>query len=254
MEYSWFSFLLIGLLLLFILLTIILRNKRIVAGILVSLATIILIWKTIEFSYYAINHTGTYPIEISHISYFVFGVIILSGLTKFYFTAGIFGFISGLGYMVAGIVSPASVVTSLPTHLFVMGIISHMILLFGGMLTLFSFTKYEMKRFYFPLIGLVLVFIFAYLVDQKYIYPEATGLNNLVVIRMINWDILSYLGIDSTNHIINVIATIGIYLLVIILVILINLINNKIFKNKPYFKHNFDIYRALSNNKLYKAN
>ena len=71
--------------------------------------------------------------------------------------------------MVAGIVSPASVVTSLPTHLFVMGIISHMILLFGGMLTLFSFTKYEMKRFYFPLIGLVLVFIFAYLVDQKYI-------------------------------------------------------------------------------------
>lgn len=169
MEYRWFSFLLIGLLLFFILLTIILRNKRIVAGILISLATIILIWKTIEFSYYAINHTGTYPIEISHISYFVFGVIILSGLTKFYFTAGIFGFISGLGYMVAGIVSPASVVTSLPTHLFVMGIISHMILLFGGMLTLFSFTKYEMKRFYFPLIGLVLVFIFAYLVDQKYI-------------------------------------------------------------------------------------
>lgn len=254
MEYRWFTILLLVIFILFIIFAIFVRKKRIIAWILIFLAAIILTRKTIEFAYYGLTNTGTYPIEISHISYFVFGVIILSGVTKLYFTAGIFALLSGLGYIVAGVASPQTVINSLPTHLFIMGIISHMILLLGGILVLFDFTKYSKKYFYFPLIGLCLVLLLAYLVDNKYLYPNATGLDNLVVIKLINGSILTYLGVDSNNLILNYLATGAIFVAVIIIIYLINVINNKIFKMETITTKNFSIYKELSSRAIYKIN
>ena len=163
MDYYYFSILLASLVIAFSLFVGLIKSEKLVVFILALFASILLIWKIIEFTYYGLTHTGTYPIEISHISYFVFSVIILSGIRSLYFTAGIFAFLSGCGYALAGLVSPKSIVTSLDFPIFVMGIVSHMMLLLGGMLTLFKYHKYQVKYFYFPIIGLVLACVLAYL-------------------------------------------------------------------------------------------
>ena len=73
-------------------------------------------------------------------------------------------------------------------------------LLLGGMLTLFKYSKYDLKYFYFPIIGLILACILAYLAENHYIYPDATGLDNLVIIKLINGSILSYLEVNLDNQ------------------------------------------------------
>lgn len=251
MEVIWFPILLICLLTFFIFVTVKIRSEKVVSILLLILALIILPWKIIEFSYYAITKTGTYPIEISHISYFVFGVIVLFGIKKLFFTAGIFSFISALGYIVGGVASPSTGMETLEFHIFIMGIISHFILLFGGLLLLFKVNKYNLREFYIPVIAFVLVLVFAYLVNQKVLYPEASGLDNLVVIKLIKGTILSYLKLDISNVVINRIVTSLIYLLVILVIFIINLANNKIFKNK--LNNTFGIgILALKQVKVYK--
>ena len=250
MDYYWFSILLASLVIAFSLFVGLIKSEKLVVFILALFASVLLIWKIIEFTYYGLTHTGTYPIEISHISYFVFSVIILSGIKKLYFTGGIFAFISGCGYTLAGLVSPKSIVTS---PIFVMGVISHMMLLLGGMLTLFKYSKYDLKYFYFPIIGLILACILAYIAENHYIYPDATGLDNLVIIKLINGSILSYLGVDLDNQLLNWSVTILIFILVGALIFLINVFNNYLFKNKVNNHYNFGLLPLLQGNRIYKA-
>lgn len=253
MDYYWFSILLASLVIAFSLFVGLIKSEKLVVFILALSASILLIWKIIEFTYYGLTHTGTYPIEISHISYFVFSIIILSGIKKLYFTGGIFAFISGCGYILAGLVSPKSIVTSLDFPIFVMGVISHMMLLLGGMLTLFKYSKYDIKYFYFPIIGLILACILAYLAENHYIYPDATGLDNLVIIKLINGSILSYLGVDLDNQLLNWSVTILIFILVGVLIFLINVFNNYLFKNKVNNHYKIGLLPLLQGNRIYKA-
>lgn len=253
MDYYYFSILLASLVIAFSLFVSLIKSEKLVVFILALFSSVLLIWKTIEFTYYGLTHTGTYPIEISHISYFVFSVIILSGIKKLYFTGAIFAFISGCGYTLAGLVSPKSIVTSLDFPIFVMGVISHMMLLLGGMLTLFKYSKYDLKYFYFPIIGLILACILAYLAENHYIYPDATGLDNLVIIKLINGSILSYLGVNLDNQLLNWSVTILIFILVGLLIFLINVFNNYLFKNKVNNHYSFGLLPLLQGNRIYKA-
>lgn len=87
-------------------------------------------------------------------------------------------------------------------------------LLLGSMLTLFKYTKYDIKYFYFTTIGLILACILAYLAENHYIYPDATGLDKLVIIKLINGSILCYLGVDLDYQLLNWSVTILIFILV----------------------------------------
>ncbi len=252
MDYYYFSILLASLVIAFSLFVGLIKSEKLVVFILALFASILLIWKIIEFTYYGLTHTGTYPIEISHISYFVFSVIILSGIRSLYFTAGIFAFLSGCGYALAGLVSPKSIVTSLDFPIFVMGIVSHMMLLLGGMLTLFKYHKYQVKYFYFPIIGLVLACVLAYLAENHYIYPDATGLDNLVIIKLINGEILSYLGVNVDNAILNWTVTVLIFIVVALLIFLINKFNNFIFRKRLNNRYSFGLIPLIVGNRSYK--
>ena len=252
MDYYWFSILLASLIICFTLFTILVKNEKLISFIMVFFSLVLLIWKIIEFTYYGLTHTGTYPIEISHISYFVFSVIILSGIRSLYFTAGNFAFLSGCGYALAGLVSPKSIVTSLDFPIFVMGIVSHMMLLLGGMLTLFKYHKYQVKYFYFPIIGLVLACVLAYLAENHYIYPDATGLDNLVIIKLINGEILSYLGVNVDNAILNWTVTVLIFIVVALLIFLINKFNNFIFRKRLNNRYSFGLIPLIVGNRSYK--
>ena len=134
-----------------------------------------------------------------------------------------------------------------------MGIISHMLLLLGGMLTLFKYQKYNIKNFYFPIIGLILSCVLAYLTQNQYIYPDAKGLDNLVIIKLINGSILSYLGIDVTNAYLNWSVTILIFILVGSLIFIINKFNNYLFKNKLNNHYSIGLLTLIRQNQIYKS-
>ena len=187
----------------------------------------LVVWKTIEFTYYGITNTGTYPIEFSHISYFVYGVIILSSIKKFYFTARIYGLLSGIGYIIGGVASPKTMLTSLPSYLVIMGYISHMLLLLGGLLTLFRVKRSPLKDIYIIYIFLALTFIFAYLVKIKVFYPDAINLNSLVIMKLIDGSILSYIGLANNEPWLNALITILVYAVLALFTLIMNLINNK---------------------------
>lgn len=231
MEYL-FSASLIILFILFLILTIFLKNKFIIKLIIYSIAIVLLVWKTIEFTYYGVTKTGSYPIEFSHISYFVYGVIILSGIKKFYFTAGIYGLLSGIGYIIGGVASPKTMLTSLPPYLVIMGYISHMLLLLGGLLTLFKVKRYPLKYIYITYIFLALTFIFAYLVKIKVFYPDANNLNSLIIMKLIDGSILSYIGVTYNEPWLNALITILVYVVLAVFTFIINLVNNVHIKNK----------------------
>ena len=184
-------------------------------------------WKTIEFTYYGIINTGTYPIEFSHISYFVYGVIIMSSIKKFYFTARIYGLLSGIGYIIGGVASPKTMLTSLPSYLVIMGYISHMLLLLGGLLTLFKVKRYPLKAYLFTYIFLALTFIFAYLAKIKLFYQDANNLNSLVIMKLIDGSILSYIGLANNEPWLNALITILVYAVLALFTLIMNLINNK---------------------------
>ena len=227
MEYL-FSASLIILFILFLILTIFLKNKFIIKLIIYSIAIVLLVWKTIEFTYYGVTNTGTYPIEFSHISYFVYGVIILSGIKKFYFTAGIYGLLSGIGYIIGGVASPKTMLTSLPPYLVIMGYISHMLLLLGGLLTLFKVKRYPLKDIYITYVFLALTFIFAYLVKIKVFYPDANNLNSLVIIKLVDGSLLEYLGIVNEIFWLRILVSCVIYIVIALFVLIIIKINNKV--------------------------
>ena len=187
----------------------------------------LVVWKTIEFTYYGITNTGTYQIEFFHISYFVYGVVILSSIKKFYFTARIYGLLSGIGYIIGGVASPKTMLTSLPSYLVIMGYISHMLLLLGGLLTLFKVKRYPLKDIYITYIFLALTFIFAYLVKIKVFYPDANNLNSLIIMKLIDGSILSYIGVTYNEPWINVFITILVYVVLALFALIVNLINNK---------------------------
>ncbi len=233
MEYLFSSSLII-LFILFLVLTIFLKNKFLIKLIIYSIAIVLLVWKTIEFTYYGITNTGTYPIEFSHISYFVYGVIILSGIKKFYFTAGIYGFLSGIGYIIGGVASPKTMLTSLPPYLVIMGYISHMFLLLGGLLTLFKVKRYPLKDIYITYIFLALTFIFAYLVKIKVFYSDANNLNSLIIMKLIDGSILQYLGIISDKLWIKIFTSCLTYFIIALLVFVINKTNNIVNKRLIY--------------------
>ena len=133
-----------------------------------------------------------------------------------------------------------------------MGIISHMMLLLGGMLTLFKYHKYQVIYFYFPIIWLVLACVLAYLAQNHYIYPDATGLDNLVIIKLINGEILSYLGVNVDNAILNWSVTIVIFIVVALLIFLINKFNNFIFRKRLNNRYNFGLIPLVIGNRCYK--
>ena len=229
MEYLFSSSLII-LFILFLILTIFLKNKFIIKLIIYSIAIVLLVWKTIEFTYYGVTKTGSYPIEFSHISYFVYGAIILSGIKKFYFTAGIYGLLSGIGYIIGGVASPKTMLTSLPQYLVIMGYTSHMLLLLGGLLVCFKVKKYPLKDIYIPYIFLILTLIFAYLVKIKVFYPDATNLNSLVIIKLVDGSLLEYLGITNDSLWLKILVSGGVYIAIALFVLVIMEINNKVTK------------------------
>ncbi len=117
----------------------------------------LLMFKIGEYIYINLTEDIAYPIEISTITYFMFSVIILFNIKKAYHIASFFAIISGLGfflyYSLLGFIS--SFYFELPRH--IIAIISHGILLIGGVYLLEEFSFDRNKRFDIYIIILAII-------------------------------------------------------------------------------------------------
>lgn len=142
----------------------------------------------------------------------------------------IYGLLSGIGYIIGFIASPQTMLTSLPSYIIIMGYTSHMLLLLEGLLACFKVKKYPLKDIYTLYIFLIQTLIFAYLVKIKVFYPDATNLNSLVIIKLVDGSLLEYLGITNDSLWLKILVSGGVYITNALFLLVIAKINNKITK------------------------
>lgn len=158
------------------------------------IALFLLLFKLSEYIYINLREDFAYPIEISTITYFMFSIIVLLNIKKAYHIASFFAIISGLGfflyYSLLGFIS--AFYFELPRH--IIAIISHGILLVGGVCLLEEFPFDRNKRFDIYIIILAIIshasiFYFDAIKGTTFIYfvikPEFLELSSFVWLNYI---------------------------------------------------------------------
>ena len=205
-----------------------LRASYIVA---MCVGTVLILYKTCEFSYYrAIGHPE-YPVEFSHISYFIIGATMLTGVKKMRFFAAFCGSAGGIGYLIATILSPDSMVTEMSsTYYVVMAVIQHELLFFVGLLLMFDVQRHSYRDIWVPIVGTVAIVGFSLLVYYHYIYPDFIDVEKIVIIKIIKGTIIGYvIGEENLTPAIQVVTSIGVAVLVVAVMMLFLWLNNKMF-------------------------
>lgn len=213
----------------------------------------LLIFKSIQFGIErSIHH---YPIEFSHMSYFILGATMTVGVKKLRPFAGLCAFISGLAFVLAGIFSPAPIYEDAEnTFNWVSGIIQHEVLLFAGLVIIFNTDRYSIKDIWIPIVGIVIMFIFSVLVYKRIIYPDLADKNHdsMIIIYVLYGTILKYVLPAGTE--------VAVWLRVITIIVEVILlgailwafyfINNKFYDKKikkyPEFVGNNEEYSAIA--------
>ncbi len=153
MDSIAYRLVLIVLYLFFVLLFLALRKKSFSLPVVFLLSLALALVRSGQFIAYAILGIPTYPIEISHISYFLTCAILLSGIPQLQYVGGFYSFLSGLGYFVGAMLSPSSMMAGLGTFEFALAILSHSQLFFFGLMLLFGVTLTESGIPIFALYG-----------------------------------------------------------------------------------------------------
>lgn len=148
-EY-WWAGLLIFLLFVFLNLAVfMLRDKPGVSyRIAWFIAVYLLIYKICEYTYFqAIGEHLRIPVEISAVSYLLYGFFVTFKFRKSELFALFIAVFAGLFYSLAFWISPDSYISSIDTkYLFAMAVINHHLLYFGGMLILANTRREPLKN------------------------------------------------------------------------------------------------------------
>ncbi|MBO8414563.1 MAG: hypothetical protein IAC78_03750 [Firmicutes bacterium] len=168
------------------------KNQRVAKKAIFVISLVLLIYKIAEYCYKGlIIHKPVYPVEISHISYFVVGTVGAFGFKKPLFFAGFLSLISGIGYTIGAVVQPYIITETLNTYEMWQGVATHFILFVLGFLILFESGELKIKDWWATLLGLVLLVCYVLLVHYKYIFPKA-NLKSIIIDKIITGDILAY--------------------------------------------------------------
>ena len=254
MKYWWISLIIIAMAALMVTFAWLLRKSRKASMLtLFVVSFVLLIFKSIQFGIERSNNH--YPIEFSHMSYFILGATMTVGVKKLRPFAGLCSFISGLAFVLAGIFSPAPIyVDAENTFNWVSGIIQHEVLLFAGLVIIFNTDRYNIKDIWIPIVGIIIMFIFSVLVYKRILYPNLADKNHdsMIIIYVLYGTILKYVLPAGTE-----VAVWLRVITIIIEVILLGLIlwafyfvNNKFYDKKikkyPDFVGNNEEYSAIA--------
>lgn len=213
---------------------------------------ILLIFKSVQFGIErSLNH---YPVEFSHMSYFILGATMTVGVKKLRPFAGFCAFISGLAFVLGGIVSPAPIVRDAEnTFNWVTGIIQHEVLLFAGLSIIFNTDKYSIKDIWIPIVGIAVMFIFSILVYNRILYPDldVKRHDNMVIIFILTGTLLEKYITHAPIHIALKILTVVLEMILLgVLLWGFYFVNNKSYdkriKKYPDFAGNAEEYSAIA--------
>ena len=212
-----------------------LRNHRKLSmQILFSVSLFLLVFKTVEFSSYRAAGKALYPVECSHISYFVLGATVVSGVKKLRPFAGLLSLVSGAAYVIAAIASPNSIYNDATSVYFmIVSITQHLVLLFGG-LVLLNMDRYNIKDIWIPILGATAIVVFSILVHNRIIYKDFAKWDDMIIIDIITGNILKFImPIGDTNLVWLRGLAIAVMLIILIGVfVAYYLINNKLYDKR----------------------
>lgn len=203
-----------------------LRNHpKVNSWIIFSLALILLVYKTIEYSYYAITHTGYSPVEFSHLSYLIFGTVFVIGISSLKLFASFVAALSGLGFFFGVFLSPASIYSDV--YLMTAGYFSHAFLYLGGLLGLFCHEYYPLRKVWKSILGLSSMLFYGVLVYCKVLYNLQDPVASSNFVRIITGNYLNSI-LGPVPPFIQTIAALVIIFAVMFLLVGVNIFNNLI--------------------------
>lgn len=235
MQYWWVTLIVAAALVAEIFAVYLLRYKRASSLIIVlAIAIFVMGYKTYEFAGYRIKGIAEYPIEFSHISYFIFGSVVILGLPRLYSLAGYCATLTGLGNMIALIASPDSMVTGFRSvEYFILSVVLHNLMLFGGMLLLCNSNRFKMKDVWITFVAIAAICGFAQLVNAGLVYGDITYKDNIILLKIMDGRILEYVvDPQKLTTAIKVVGTVCIFLAVSATVFLYTFANNRIYDSK----------------------
>lgn len=161
--------------------------------IVVVIAVFVMGYKTYEFAGYRVQGIAEYPIEFSHISYFIFGTVVFLGLRRLYGLAGYCATLTGLGNVIAVCVSAESMIEGFRSvGYFALSLVLHNLMLFGGVLLLCNCVRFRIKDMWTAFLGVALICGFAQLVNAGLIYGDIDYKDEIVILKIMDGRILGY--------------------------------------------------------------
>ena len=134
-----------------------------------------------------------YPSEFSHISYFIFSVCVIVGGKKTQAFASFCGMVTGIGFIIGGCFSPASMLTDAENGAtLVISVMRHEILWLGGLMLFLNVGRFEVRDIWIPFLGIVLIIIYSMLMYNGIIYPDFAKPQGMVIVKIVTGTILGY--------------------------------------------------------------
>lgn len=178
-----------------------LRNKpKVSYAIAYCIAVFLLVQKTLEYIVWqALGYHMKFPVEFSAVSYFLFGIFVTFRIKKADGFAVFVAVLAGLIYSVFFTLQPQSFIGDFingdeaPVS-FVLAIINHHLLYFGGMLMLVNVRRYPVKNVWQYVLGVGIMVAYSWLVHLYTPYSVANGMP--IIIQITNGQILTRLFSD----------------------------------------------------------
>ncbi len=174
-----------------ILVAALLTNRPKVSSILVTLIALgLLVWKGYEYGRFFFGGS-MFPYEISHWAYLLLGVVVLFSIKPLYLLAGYLATISGIGYLIGAIFGADSMIATNTYYPIYLSLLSHLLLLFAGLLLVFNVRRYKGSDAVFGLLGLNVLIAYGYLLYEGVIYSDYTSIiKTSVIYKIISGDLL----------------------------------------------------------------
>ena len=220
------------------------HHPKINSWLIFGIAVFLLVYKSCEYSYYAITHTGYSPVEFSHLSYLIFGAVFTFGFAKIGLFGAFVALLSGFGFLVGAIVSPSFMADDL--YLVIAGYISHTLLFIGGGLALFDHKYYSWKQIYGTYIGLFSMLMYGVLIYTGVLYHLDDPVGSSNFIKMITGEFMVSVfgeGISVFGKCIGAIALVSLILAAVpVILCMSNLI---VSCHVKYFEKHNDVYEPV---------
>jgi len=158
------------------------------------LAFVLLLFKSGEGVYFLVRRLSFIPYEVSHLAYWVVPIFLLLGFVGSDYASGALSFICGVGFLLGAIISPANLIANMTLYEQVRLLITHELLYFLSLLTLFYFRIFHWRdyaAFVFTMLGFLLYLL---LLKYRVIFSDKDFSSFSIALRVMDGSLVAYLA------------------------------------------------------------